>query len=86
MTNIAASAPDDGHALHNYAQLPAQIDAEVNFFRTHGATLEGNTLEFASGYEGHKGRFAMFFRIISQGHGCIQSNFTVNGEYRYVTR
>lgn len=86
MANIAPSEMDVAYPLHTYAQLPAEIDADVNFYRTHNATLQGNTLEFASGYEGHKGNMAIFFRIISQGHGCINSNFTVNGEYRYVSR
>lgn len=85
---IAPSADND-NPFHTYANLADGFDADVDFSRTHGATLEGATLEFAAGYEGlgsGAGSMAYFFRIVSQGHGCGRSNYTVNGEYRYVTR
>lgn len=86
--NIQASALNP--PIHNYVQLTADINADVNWYKNPGRfKLAGDTLEFAAGYEGlgsGAGGVALFFRIISQGHGCIRSNFTVNGEYRYVTR
>lgn len=86
--NIAASELDD--PLHNYAQLDASIDTDVNFYKTpFVSTMIGNTLEFAAGYEGlgsGAGGIGIYFRIISQGHGCNRSNFTVNSEYRYIIR
>lgn len=86
---LANLAPPQRINLHNVTQVSADLDAEVNWYYTHRGMLRGNSLEFAAGYEGFgsgRGGNVMFFRVISQGNGCNNAQYTVNGEYRWVRR
>lgn len=86
---VALLDPPQSAGLHNYAQISADLNADVNWYYTHRGMLRGMSLEFAAGYEGFgsgRGGNVMFFRVISQGNGCDNSTYTVNGEYRWVRR
>ena len=86
---VALLDPPQLADLHNYGQVSADLNADVNWYYTHRGMLRGMSLEFAAGYEGFgsgRGGNVMFFRVISQGNGCDNSTYTVNGEYRWVRR
>jgi hypothetical protein len=86
---VALLDPPQRNGLHNYNQVSADLNADVNWYYTHRGMLRGMSLEFAAGYEGFgsgRGGNVMFFRVISQGNGCGNATYTVNGEYRWVRR
>lgn len=86
---VAILDPPQRADFHHYNQVSADLNADVNWYYTHRGMLRGMSLEFAAGYEGFgsgRGGNVMFFRVISQGNGCDNSTYTVNGEYRWVRR
>jgi hypothetical protein len=86
---VALLDPPQRNGFHNYNQISADLNADVNWYYTHRGMLRGMSLEFAAGYEGFgsgRGGNVMFFRVISQGNGCDNATYTVNGEYRWVRR
>jgi hypothetical protein len=86
---VALLDPPQRGGLHTYGQVSADLNADVNWYYTHRGMLRGMSLEFAAGYEGFgsgRGGNVMFFRVISQGNGCDNATYTVNGEYRWVRR
>ena len=74
--------------LFDDSDISAVIDVDLNVAYTTQAVIRGNTIEFASGYEGLgggvAGSTAIFYNITAEGHGCTNAQYTVNGEYRYM--
>lgn len=71
------------------SSVEATLDADANWYFTDARNEKGGMMEFASGYEGtaNKSGRSMYYRIISQGHGCGNTaNYTVSGQYRHVNR
>lgn len=65
------------------------LNADINWYFTDVANEKGGMMEFASGYGGAAGKSSrsMYYRIVSQGHGCGNTaNYTVSGQYRHVNR
>lgn len=84
----SASRGQKDFRLFDNSNITAVIDADVNVAYTTSAQIRGNAIEFASGYEGlaggGAGSNAIFYNITSEGRGCNNANFTVNGQYRWM--
>ena len=70
------------------SDLGVMLDADVNWYRTTiKANKGGSGQEMFASYGGRDQGRSLYFRIVSQGHGCVGSaNYTVTGQYRHVVR